>query len=61
MKANGEDIKTIQVLLRHSNYKVTADTYMQAVIQTKRAAQTKLVKMILLPSKLAGEEQASGE
>jgi hypothetical protein len=26
MKANGEDIKTIQELLRHSNYKVTADT-----------------------------------
>ena len=47
MKANGEDIKTIQELLRHSNYKVTADTYTQAVTPTKRAAQTKLVKMIL--------------
>jgi len=51
MKANGEDIKTIQELLRHSNYKVTADTYTQAVTPTKRAAQTKLVKMILLPGK----------
>jgi integrase len=49
MKANGEDIKTIQELLRHSNYKVTADTYTQAVTSTKRAAQTKLVKMTLLP------------
>jgi len=49
MKANGEDIKTIQELLRHSNYKVTADTYTQAVTSTKRAAQSKLVKMILLP------------
>lgn len=47
MKANGEDIKTIQELLRHSNYKVTADTYTQAVTPTKRAAQTKLVRMIL--------------
>jgi integrase len=47
MKANGEDIKTIQELLRHSNYKVTADIYTQAVTPTKRAAQTKLVKMIL--------------
>jgi hypothetical protein len=28
-------------------YKVTADTYIQAVTPTKRAAQTKLVKMIL--------------
>jgi integrase len=47
MKANGEDIKTIQELLRHANYKVTADTYTQAVTPTKRAAQSKLVKMIL--------------
>src|SRR5262245_36708983 len=61
MKANGEDIKTIQELLQHSNYKVTADTYTQAVTPMKRAAQTKLVKMILLPSKPAGEKQASEE
>jgi integrase len=40
------DIKTIQELLRHSNYKVTADTYTQAVTPIKRAAQTKLVRMI---------------
>jgi integrase len=52
MKANGEDMKTIQELLRHSNYKVTADTYTQAVTPTKRAAQTKLVRMIL-PTKVA--------
>jgi integrase len=52
MKASGEDMKTIQELLRHSNYKVTADTYTQAVTPTKRAAQTKLVRMIL-PTKVA--------
>ena len=57
MKANGEDIKTIQELLRHSNYKVTADTYMQAITSTKRAAQTKLVRMIL-PAKAAAGEKA---
>jgi integrase len=51
MKANGEDMKTIQELLRHSNYKVTADTYTRAVTPTKRAAQTKLVRMIL-PTKV---------
>lgn len=61
MKANGEDIKTIQELLRHSNYKVTADTYTQAVTPAKRAAQTKLVKMILLPNKKAAEVTASEE
>ena len=56
-----QHIKTIQELLRDSNYKVTADTYTQAVTPAKRAAQTKLVKMILVPSKQAGEKQASGE
>lgn len=56
MKANGEDIKTIQELLRHSNYKVTADTYMQAVTSTKRAAHTKLVRMILPARAAAGEK-----
>ncbi len=60
MKANGEDIKTIQELLRHSNYKVTGDTYTQAVTPMKRAAQTKLVKMILLSSKQL-DEHAPGE
>jgi len=61
MKANGEDIKTIQELLRHSNYKVTADTYTQAVTPTKRASQTKLVKMILLSSKQEEGQRAAGE
>ena len=56
MKANGEDIKTIQELLRHSNYKVTADVYAQAITPTKRAAQTKLVRMVLAKKKAAGED-----
>ena len=47
MKANGEDIKTIQELLRHATYKVTADVYTQAVTKTKREAQTRVVRMIL--------------
>jgi integrase len=47
MKENGEDIKTIQELLRHSNYKVTADVYTQAVTSKKREAQSRVVRMIL--------------
>ena len=47
MKANGEDIKTIQELLRHSNYKVTADVYTQAMTKAKREAQSRVVRMIL--------------
>ena len=30
MKANGEDVKTIQELLRHANFKVTMDVYTQS-------------------------------
>ncbi|MBV9341140.1 MAG: hypothetical protein JO159_09660 [Acidobacteria bacterium] len=56
-KANGEDIKTIQEL-RHLPYKLTADKHTQAVIPTKRTAQTKLVKMILVPGKPAGSPRA---
>jgi integrase len=47
MKANGEDIKTIQELLRHANYKVTADVYTQAMTEAKREAQSRVVRMIL--------------
>ncbi|HEV2379872.1 MAG TPA: hypothetical protein VG206_08770 [Terriglobia bacterium] len=46
-EANDEDIKTIQELLRHSNYKVTADVYTQAMTSAKREAQTRVVSMIL--------------
>lgn len=38
MKANGEDVKTIQELLRHANFKVTMDVYTQAVTDVKRTA-----------------------
>ena len=36
MKAKGEDIKTIQELLRHANHRVTADVYTQAMTAAKR-------------------------
>jgi integrase len=31
LKANGEDIKTVQELLRHANSRITLDIYTQAV------------------------------
>ena len=49
MKANGEDIKTIQELLRHANFKVTMDVYAQAQMPAKRAAQHKVVEMVRTP------------
>lgn len=47
LKANGEDVKTVQELLRHANSRITLDVYTQAVSSTKRAAQSKVVRMIV--------------
>jgi integrase len=47
LKANGEDVKTVQELLRHANSRITLDVYVQAVTATKREAQSKVVRMIL--------------
>jgi hypothetical protein len=47
LKANGEDIKTVQELLRHANSLVTMNLYAQAVTQNKRDAQSRIVTMVL--------------
>jgi integrase len=47
LKDNGEDVKTVQELLRHANSRITLDVYTQAVNSTKRAAQSKVVRMML--------------
>jgi len=46
LKANGEDVKVVQELLRHATAKMTLDTYTQALSPDKRAAQSKVVGMI---------------
>lgn len=46
LKANGEDVKVVQELLRHASTKMTLDVYAQALTPAKRAAQGKLVQMI---------------
>jgi integrase len=46
LKANGEDVKTVQELLRHANSLVTMNLYAQAVTQAKRTAQSRLVDML---------------
>ena len=46
LKANGEDVKTVQELLRHANSLVTMNLYAQAVTQTKRDAQSRVVSML---------------
>ena len=36
LKANGEDVKTVQELLRHANSRITLDVYTQAVNSNRR-------------------------
>jgi integrase len=47
LKASGEDIKTVQELLRHANSRITLDVYTRAVNSNKRAAQSKVVRMMV--------------
>jgi integrase len=46
LKGNGEDVKVVQELLRHSTSRMTLDTHTQALGPDKRAAQSKVVRMI---------------
>ena len=55
LKANGEDVKVVQEMLRHANCRITLDIYAQAVTPAKQAAQTKVVQMILPPGRKATE------
>jgi integrase len=47
LKANGEDVKVVQELLGHASAKMTLDISSQALTPAKRAAQSKVVNMIL--------------
>lgn len=61
LKANGEDPKVVQELMRHANMRITMDTYTQAIGEHKRAAQSKVIRMIskkLRPE--AGQAQQAG-
>jgi len=47
LKANGEDVKTVQESLRHADSKITLDTYTQGLMPVKRAAQKKVFDAIV--------------
>jgi integrase len=47
LKANGEDVKTVQELLRHSNSTVTMNVYAQGVTELKRKAHHRIVRMVI--------------
>jgi site-specific recombinase XerD len=46
LKANGEDVKVVQELLRHSTIRMSMDVYTQALGADKREAQSKVVTLI---------------
>lgn len=47
LRATGADIKVMQELLRHASSRMTLDTYTQAVSDTKRKAQSEVVKVLV--------------
>ena len=47
LKANGEDIKVVQELMRHANCRCTLEIYSQARLQAKREAQHRVVELII--------------
>jgi hypothetical protein len=46
LKSHGEDVKTVQELMRHANSSVTLNLYAQAVTDIKRSAQSKVARLI---------------
>jgi len=51
LKANGEEVKVVQELLRHATVKMTLEVYAQAVTPAKRAAQSRVAGLFKVRSK----------
>ncbi len=62
LKANGEDVKVVQELMRHANFQTTMNVYTRAVTSAKRQAQSRVVDVLLNrkqePEKNPGESAA---
>jgi len=56
LKSHGEDVKTVQELLRHANSSVTLNLYAQAVTDIKRSAQSKVARLVFAPAKAPTKE-----
>ena len=57
MKANGEDVKTIQETLRHANFKVTMDVYTQGITAIRRSAHCRVARQVMGTVEGEGDEQ----
>ncbi|MFP5249400.1 MAG: tyrosine-type recombinase/integrase [Acidobacteriota bacterium] len=60
LKANGEDIKVVQELMRHANVTTTMNVYTKALTPAKREAQSRVVDVLLDRSRVAANHAAEG-
>ena len=60
LKANGEDLKTIQEMLRDATFKVTVDVSTQAITNTKREDHNKVVQQLIAEPGRDDGENAEG-
>ena len=47
LKANGEDVKVVQELMRHANISTTMNIYTKALTSAEREAQSRVVDVLL--------------
>jgi integrase len=55
LKANGEDVKVVQELMRHANISTTMNIYTRALTPAKREAQSRVVDVLLDRSRKVAE------
>lgn len=60
LKANGEDVKVVQELMRHANISTTMNIYTKALTPAKREAQSRVVDVLLDRSRNVSEIAAEG-
>jgi integrase len=60
LKANNEDVKVVQELMRHANITTTMNIYTKALTPAKREAQRRVVDVLLDRSRNTVEDAAEG-
>jgi integrase len=58
LKANAEDVKVVQELMRHANISTTMNIYTKALTSAKREAQSRVVDVLLDRSRNVVESAA---
>jgi len=58
LKANGEDVKVVQELMRHANISTTMNVYTKALTPAKREAQSRVVDVLMDRSRRVVENAA---